>query len=247
MLAEVLHLRTIFRRTIERRFGHAFVGNRNAEPRAELAQLVFVELLLVVRDVAAFAAFAQAVALDRFGEDHGRPAFAFDGRLVGRVDFFRVVAAAAHLLQLFVRVRLHHLGHFGILAEEIFANVVARRDDVLLVLAVDHFHHALLQQAGFIGIEQRIPVVAPDDLDDVPTGAAERAFELLNNLAVAAHRAIEPLQIAVDDEDQVVELFARGERDRAERFGLVAFAVAHETPTRACAKDRRCRDRSGSD
>ncbi len=183
-----------------------------------------------MRHVAAFAAFAQAVAFDRLGEDHGRLAFAFDGRLVGRVHFFRIVAAAAHFLELFVGVVLHHLQQLGILAEEVLANVVAAGDDVLLILAVDDFHHPLLQQAGFVLVEQRIPIVAPDDFDDVPAGAAERAFELLNDLAVAAHRAVEPLQVAVDDEDQVVELLARGERDRAERFGLVAFAVAHERP-----------------
>ena len=34
-------------------------------------------------------------------------------------------------------------------------------------------------------------------------------FEFLDDLAVAAHRAVEPLQVAVDDEDQVVELLAR--------------------------------------
>ena len=67
-------------------------------------------------------------------------------------------------------------------------------------------------------------------LDDVPAGAAERRFELLDDLAVAAHRAVEPLQVAVDDEDQVVELLARGQRDRAERFGLVGFAVAEKRP-----------------
>ncbi len=42
--------------------------------------------------------------------------------------------------------------------------------------------------------------------------------------------SIEPLQIAVDDEDQVVELFAGAEGERAHRFGLVHFAVAQEGP-----------------
>ena len=93
-LAQVVHLRAVFRRAVERRFGHVLVGNRNAEPRAELAQLLFVELLLVVRHVAAFAAFAQAVALDRLGEDHRRLALALDGRLVRGVDLLRIVAAA---------------------------------------------------------------------------------------------------------------------------------------------------------
>jgi hypothetical protein len=48
----------------------------------------------------------------------------------------------------------------------------------------------------------------PRSLDDVPAGAAEDAFEFLDDLAVAAHRAVEALQVAVDDEDQVVELLA---------------------------------------
>ena len=72
------------------------------------------------------------------------------------------------------------------------------------------------------------------------------AFELLNDLAVAADRAVEPLQVAVDDEDQVVELFARGERDRAERFRLVGFAVAEERPDLRCRRLLRGRDRPGS-
>jgi hypothetical protein len=75
-----------------------------------------------------------------------------------------------------------------------------------------------------------VPVAAPDHLDDVPAGAAEDRLEFLDDLAVAAHRAVEPLQVAVDDEDQVVELLARGERDGAERLGLVGLAVAEERP-----------------
>ena len=121
----------------------------------------------------------------------------------------------------------------------------AVHDDVLLILAVDDLAHPLDEQAGFVLVQQRIPVVAPDDLDHVPAGAAEDAFQFLDDLAVAAHRAVEPLQVAVDDEDQVVELLARGQRDRAERFRLVAFAVAEERPhvrARACLlMPRSCR------
>ena len=57
-------------------------------------ELIFGELLRVVRDVLAFAGGADAVALDRFGEDHGRAAGVFDRRLVGGVDLVRIVAAA---------------------------------------------------------------------------------------------------------------------------------------------------------
>jgi hypothetical protein len=56
------------------------------------------------------------------------------------------------------------------------------------------------------------------------------AFEFLDDLAVAAHRAVEPLEVAVDDEDQVVELLARRQADGAERLRLVGLAVAEERP-----------------
>ena len=63
--------------------------------------------------------------------------------------------------------------------------------------------------------EQRVPIRAPQHLDDVPARAREQPFELLDDLAVAAHRSVEALQIAVDDEGQIVELLACGEREAA--------------------------------
>ncbi len=110
------------------------------------------------------------------------------------------------------------------------ANVGAGFNDELLVFAVDHFAHALDEQAFGVALENRIPLAAPQNLDNVPARAAESGFEFLNDLAVAAHRAIEALKIAVDDKNQVVEFFARGQSDGAERFGLVGFAVAEERP-----------------
>ena len=140
------------------------------------------------------------------------------------------MAAARQLLELIVGEMLDQLEQPRVGAQEMLADVGARFDGVLLILAVDDFAHALDEQPVAVLGEQRIPLAAPEDLDDVPAGAAERRLELLDDLAVAAHRAVEPLQVAVDDEDQVVELLARRQRDGAERFGLVGFAVADETP-----------------
>ena len=153
-----------------------------------------------------------------------------DGGLVCVVDLDGVVAAERHLLELVVAEVLDHVEQPGIDAPEVLADVGARLDRVLLVLAVDDFAHPLDEQAVAILGEDRIPLAAPEDLDHIPARAAERGFELLNDLAVAAHRAVEPLQVAVDHEDQVVELFSRRQRDRAQRLGFVGFAVAEERP-----------------
>ena len=56
------------------------------------------------------------------------------------------------------------------------------------------------------------------------------ALQLLDDLSVAAHRAVEALEVAVDDPDQVVQLLPPGQRDRAERLRLVHLAVAEERP-----------------
>src|SRR5258708_24687639 len=97
-------------------------------------------------------------------------------------------------------------------------------DEEFLVFTVDELAHALDEQAFGVALKDGIPLAAPENLDDVPARAAEGGLEFLNNLSVAAHRTIEALQVAVHDENEIVELFARGERDSAKGFGLVGFA-----------------------
>ena len=82
-------------------------------------------LLLLVRDVLAFARFAEAVALDRAREDDGRLALVLGRRLVGVVDLHRIVAAEPQPLQLIVGEVLDHLEQPRVGAEEVLAQVGA--------------------------------------------------------------------------------------------------------------------------
>ncbi|MCY1392372.1 hypothetical protein D9M71_72400 [compost metagenome] len=104
-----------------------------------------------------------------------------------------------------------------------------------LVLAVDGIGEAAQQHVVAVAGEQRVPVRTPDHLDHVPAGAAEQRLQLLDDLPVAAHRAVQALQVAVDDEGQVVELLARGQRQRGDGFRLVHLAVAEHAPDVALA------------
>src|SRR5690606_27450948 len=115
-------------------------------------------------------------------------------------------------------------------AEEMLPRVRAALRLEGLVLAVDALFHRAAQNALLVPCEQPVPPGAPDDLDHVPARALERGLELLNDLAVAADRAVEALQVAVDHEDQIVEPLAHRHRDRAHRFRLVRLAVADEAP-----------------
>ena len=145
------------------------------------------------------------------------------------MDLHRVMAAAVerpHLVVGHVRDHLAQLRR----VEEVLAHVGAVARLVGLVLAVDRLVEPAHQVAVAVGRQQRIPARAPYHLDHVPAVAAEVCLELLDDLAVAAHGAVEALQVAVDDEDEVVEALAAGHRDRAQRLGLVHLAVAHERP-----------------
>ena len=176
-------------------------GDGDVELLDECGERLVGQLLLRVRGVARLRG-AEAVALDRHGEDDGGAALVLHRALVGVVDLDRVVAAAVQAIELLVGVVLDQLEQLGILAEEVLAQVGAVLGLVGLEVAVDALFHAAEQQAGVVAREELVPVRAPDDLDDVPTGAEEDAFELVDDALVAAHRAVQPLQVAVDDEDR---------------------------------------------
>jgi hypothetical protein len=230
LFVQVLHLRRVVGRLEERDVGELVVGDRNVEAVAERAHVLVDELLGLVRGVLALAALAHAEALHGLHEQHGRLALVVRGAVERCVDLLRIVAAAVQAPDVFVAHLRDHLEQLRVPAEEVLADERAVVRLHRLVVAVDRVHHHLAQDLVLVAREQRVPVAAPDQLDDVPARAAELAFELLDDLAVTAHRAVQALQVAVDDEDQVVELLARREADRAERFGLVHFAVAAEDP-----------------
>src|ERR1700687_6273685 len=100
--------------------------------------------------------------------------------------------------------------------EEVLPQVFAVCNDEPLRLAVGGLVHAIHEDAVDVAREQLVPLATPDDLDDLPTRTTEDRLELLDDLAVAAARAVQGLQVAVHDEGEIVEAFARRERQRAE-------------------------------
>src|SRR5262245_51838814 len=127
----------------------------------------------------------------------------------------------------------HHRGKPRIDSPEMLAHIGARLDGILLYVAAERFAPTPHEQAFGLLCQPRLPVTAEHDLDHVPTRASEVCLELLDDLPVSAHRPVQPLQVAVHDEDQVLELLARRNGYGAERFGLVGLTVAEERPDAA--------------
>src|ERR1700722_14451646 len=69
---QIFGLGAVRRRTVERHFGDLVIGDRNFKAHAKFAQLFFIHLLLLVRNIAAFSGYAQAVAFDVVSNDDSR-------------------------------------------------------------------------------------------------------------------------------------------------------------------------------
>src|SRR3989441_4068706 len=228
--AKVLNFLAILRRAVEGHLEAVLIAQRNAESRAEFQQLFFVQLLLLVRDVLAFARFAKSIALDGARENNGRRARVLDSDLVRGIDLLWIMATQAETLQRLIGKRLDGVEETRVSAKKRLPDVRPRRNNDLLIFTVHQLTHALDEEAFRVALENRIPLASPENLDDVPAGAAEGRLQLLDDLAVAANRPVQALQVAVDDKDQVVEFFARGERDGSQRLRLISFAVADKGP-----------------
>src|SRR5438445_105181 len=127
-------------------------------------------------DVASLAAFAQSIALDSLRQNHGRRAGVLDGGFEGRVNFLRIMPAPRKLAELLVGKILHEFQKLRVLAKKILADVSAGFHRQALVFAIDDFAHALDEQTVLLFLQERVPIAAPDDLDDVPAGAAKSSL-----------------------------------------------------------------------
>ena len=184
------------------------------EAVAKRLQVVGVQFFLLVRDVESLSGRPHAIALDGFGQNDRRLILVRDGSTIGGIYLVRIVPTAIQAPQVLIGHVGDHRLKLRVLAEEMLADVCAIAGAVGLEIPVHAFLHPLEQDALGIAGEERVPVGAPDQFDDVPAGAAEHAFEFLNDLAVPAHRTVQALQVAVDHEDQVVEPFTPSHRKR---------------------------------
>ena len=125
---------------------------------------------------------------------------------------------------------LDHLQQFRVLAEKFLPCVPTGSTLVVLVFTINRFVHPLLQQTQLILLKQGVPHPPPNNFDHIPASAAEYAFKLLDDLAVTSNRTIQALQIAVNDENEIVQLLSPRQRDRALRLRLIHFSISGETP-----------------
>ena len=229
-LVQVLHLGAVVGRFVEVEVFHLLVGQRQVEAVAERDEVGFVELLVAVGGHLALTGRAHAVAFFGLGQDDGGLAFVGGRGRVGGVDFHEVVAAAFEAVDLLVGHALGEALQRFVLAKEVVAVEAAVLGGEGLHLAVDRVGEGAGQRPCGVAGEEAVPVGTPHEFDHVPAGTGEELFQLVDDAAVAAHRAVEALQVAVDHPDQVVQPFAGGERQGAHALGLVHLAVTEHAP-----------------
>src|SRR5690606_6746757 len=96
-----------------------------------------------------------------------------------------------------------HLKQFGVLAKKVFAHISTIIGLIGLVFTIYGFFHDTTQNTFFVASQQRIPVTAPNQLNDIPATATEITLQFLDDFAITTNRAIKTLQVAVDHKNKV--------------------------------------------
>ena len=180
--------------------------------------------------VFAFAALAHAKTFHGFNQQHGGLTLMVHRLVVSRIHLLGVMATALQTPNVVVAHVGHHFECLGVLAKKVLPHVGAIVGFKSLIVAVYGVHHQLAQVAFFVARQQRLPVAAPQQLDNVPACASELAFKLLDDFAVATHRAVQTLQIAIDHKNKVVQILTGGQANRTQAFHFVHLAVATKHP-----------------
>jgi hypothetical protein len=170
------------------------------------------------------------ITLDGLDENYRGLACYREGFCIRRIDFLRILTTPLDLANFLIRECIHHALEGRIAFHPVFTLNLARKYRVALIVAIQALIHAFLEYTLVVLRQQAIPATAPDHLDHFPVGTAKRALQLLDDLAVATHRTIQPLQIAVHDDDEIIEFFATGHVDGAKHFRLVGLTITNETP-----------------
>ena len=141
------------------------------------------------------------------------------------------MATPQQLADLVISQMIDHLEERRVLAKEVLAGVTAGLNRIFLVVPVHRLFHPFDQQPVFVCSQKRIPIRAPHNFDNIPSGATKSRFQLLNNLAVASYRAIETLQVAVYYPDEIVQIFAacQGERPDDSGSSISPSPTKHQT------------------
>src|SRR5699024_11080556 len=207
-----------------------FIGERNTVTITEEFDLVDRQFLHLVGRVATFEGSAQAVALNGVRQNDSWFALVFSRSLVRGIDFLVVVTTAFQTPDFLVRhICDEFLGGRGA-SEEVLANETTVFSLISLVVTIWCLVHNTNELTRVIGFQQWVPFATPQYLDDIPASTAERSFKFLDNLAITANRAVQTLEVTVDDKRDVVQLVVGSNVECTARFWLIHFTVTKECP-----------------
>ena len=209
---QVLQLGAVLARMVKRQGLGLRIRQRQIEAVAKRQNRVAIQLFLLMRGHLALAGLPHPEAFLGLGQNHGGLARVGSRGRVGSVDLDEVVPASTQPVDLFVGQPLRQPLKRLVLAEEMLAVVSPVLGGKGLELTIHRVGKGLNQ--GLVGIagKQPIPIRTPDQLDDAPAGSGEQGFQLVDDPPIAAHRAVQTLQIAVDHPDQIVEALTRRQR-----------------------------------
>ena len=102
LLTQVGHFRAVFCRFVVWELLQFSIADRKIEAISECTEWRQLDILGIVSFVLSLAGIAEAVALDGLGQNHSRSTLVIHSRVIGRINFLRIMAAATNILHRFI-------------------------------------------------------------------------------------------------------------------------------------------------
>ena len=227
---QVTHLGAVIGGLVELQILYLCIGERQFETIAEFHQILLLEFLLLVRGHLALTSGTHTKTFFGLRKNHRRCAAVIGCCMIGRINLAQIMTAAFESIDFFVSERGTDGLQARTLTKEMFAIERAIIRSKSLQLSVHRAIECINQFTVGITRKERIPIRAPQEFDHIPASATKQGFQFIDDVTIAAHRSIETLQVTVDNEDEVIEFFARGQRERGERFGFIHLAITEHAP-----------------
>ena len=136
---------------------------------------------------------AHTVAFFGVRQNHHGLARVGHGGGVGGVNFDHIVTATLKAVNLLIRHALCQPHQGFVLTKKVFSVVAPVFGGKGLHLPIHGVGKGFEQGPLGVSGQQAVPVAAPHQFDDLPTRSRKQPLQLIDDAAVAAHRAVEPL------------------------------------------------------
>ena len=141
------------------------------------------------------------------------------------INFMRIMSTPVQSPYILIRHIGNHIQQFRVFPKKMSPCICSTLSFKSLILPIYSFIHTPAKKTLRVSCQQRIPIRTPNYFYNIPTCSPEFSFKFLYNFPVTSYRPVEPLQIAVNYKNKIVQIFTRCQTNCSQGLWLICFTI----------------------